>query len=130
MAKTENNCMPDFDDKSAKAFKEIVRVLEAALWTGSESIGLEWKGNDLLVFHDSGNTGLAATMIAKQLQLDVIGEIVKRAKLLRKHKGNFRIRLLGEEYSVAVEEYDHFGESAFTLTLKKRGKSDGSKSLS
>jgi hypothetical protein len=113
-----NNPTPENDDKPAKVFKELIRILEAALWMGVESIGLDWKGNDLLVFHNAGN---AATTIAKELQLDVLGEIVKRAQLLRKHKGYMRLRLLGEEYSVIVEEYDHFGESAFTLTMKKRG---------
>ncbi len=44
------------------------------------------------------------------------------AHIGRKHKGNMRLRLLGQEYSVAVEEYDSFGESAYTLTLMKRGK--------
>ena len=86
-----------------------------------ESVGLEWKGEDLLVFHESGGMGYGATRITKQVQLDVIAEIVKRAQLGRKHKGNMRLRLLGQEYSVAVEEYDSFGESAFTLKLKKRG---------
>ena len=113
--------MPENDHKSAKAFKELIRVLEAAVWTGVNSIGLEWKANDLLVFHNSGNMGVAATTIAKELQLDVLGEIVKRAKLLRKLKGYFKILLLGEEYSVVVDEYDRIGESAFTLALKKRG---------
>jgi len=56
------------------------------------------------------------------LQLEVIAEIMKRAQIGRKHKGNMRLRLLGQEYSVAVEEYDSFGESALTLKLKKRGK--------
>jgi hypothetical protein len=122
MASDENDPVPEDDDKSAKAFKEIIRVLEAAAWTGVESVGLEWKGQDLMVFHESGSMGYGATKIAKQLQLDVIAEIVKRAKIGRKHKGYMRLRLLGEEYSVAVEEYDSFGESAYTLTLKKRGK--------
>lgn len=77
------------------------------------------------MFHGDGN---AAATIAKELQLDVLSKIVKRAQLLRKHKGYMRIRLLGEEYSVIVEECDHLAESAFTLTLKKRGNSRGSKS--
>ena len=29
------------------------------------------------------------------------------------------VTLHGSEYEVIVEEYDSFGESAFTLTLKK-----------
>lgn len=122
MASDETAPVPESDDNSAKAFRELVRVLEAAAWTGVESIGLEWKGEDLMVFHESGGVGYGATKIAKQVQLDVIAEIVKRAQIGRTHKGNMRLRLLGQEYSVAVEEYDSFGESAYTLKLKKRGK--------
>ena len=114
--------MPKNDNKSEKVYKELIRVLEAAVWAGVESVGLEWKGSDLRVFHNIGNMGYGATKIAKELTLEVIAEIVSRAKLARKHKGNMPIRLLGEEYSVLVEEYEHFGESAYTLTLKKKGK--------
>jgi hypothetical protein len=122
MASNETKSKPEDDDKSAKAFKEIIRVLEAAVWVGVESLGLEWKGSELMVFHNVGSMGYGATKIAKELQLEVLAEIVNRAQIGRKHKGNMRLRLLGQEYSVAVEEYDSFGESAYTLTLKKRGK--------
>ena len=76
----------------------------------------------MLVFHEIGNEGYGTTKIAKQIQLDVIAEIAKRAQIGRRHKGTMRLPLLGQEYSVAVEEFDKFGESAYTLTLKKRGK--------
>jgi hypothetical protein len=122
MAPDENAPAPDDNDKSEKAFKELIRVLEAAALSGVESVGLEWKGSDLVVFHEIGNLGLGVTKIAKTLQLDVIAEIMKRAQIGRKHKGNMRLPLLGHEYSVAVEEYNSFGESAYTLTLKKSGK--------
>lgn len=122
MTSDEHAPVPDSDDKSTLAFEELIRVLEAAAWTGVESVVLEWKGGDLLVFHESGGVGYGATKIVKPLQLDVIAEIVKRAQIGRKHKGNMRLRLLGQEYSVAVEEYDSFGESAFALKLKQRGK--------
>ena len=120
MAFDETSSIPEDHDKYEMAFKELVRVLEAAASSGVESIGLEWQGDDLLVFHAS--EGHAATKIPKHLQLEFIAEIVKRAQIGRKHKGNMRLRLLGQEYSMAVEEYDSFGESAYTLTLKKRGK--------
>jgi hypothetical protein len=112
--------IPEDDDKYDMAFKELIRVLEAAASSGVESIGLEWQGDDLLVFHASD--GHAATTIPKHLQLEVIAEIVGRAKIGCKQKGNMRLPLLGQEYIVAVAEYDRFGESAYTLTLKKRGK--------
>ena len=57
MASDENASAPEDDDKSAMAFKELIRVLEAAASAGVESIGLEWKGSDLVVFHESGNIG-------------------------------------------------------------------------
>jgi hypothetical protein len=118
MISDENAPTPEDDDKSAMAFKELIRVLEAAAWAGVESVGLEWKGDELLIFHENGNVG----KIAKTLTLEVIAEIMKRAQIERRHKGNMRLIILGQEYSVAVEEYDSFGESAYTLTLKKRGK--------
>jgi len=116
----ETSSIPEDDDKSAVAFKELIRVLEAAALAGVESIGLEWQGDDLLVFRAS--EGHAAAKIAKHLQLEVIAEIVERAHIGRKHKGTILLPLHGHGYSVAVEEYDRFGESAYTLTLKKRGK--------
>ncbi len=118
MTSNENVPAPVDDDKSALAFKELIRVLEAAAWAGVESVGQEWKCDDLLIFHENGSVG----KIAKTLTLEVIAEIMKRAQIGRKHKGNMRLLLLGQEYSVAVEEYDGFGESAYTLTLKLRGK--------
>jgi hypothetical protein len=120
MASAENAPTPEDDDKSAMAIRELIRILEAAILAGVESVGLEWQGDDLLMFHES--EAHAAAKIAKPLQVDVIAEIVKRAQIGRKHKGTMRLLLLGQEYSVAVEEYDRFGESAYTLTLKKRGK--------
>ena len=117
MDSDDNSPAPGDDDKSALAFKELIRVLEAAAWAGVESVGQEWKCDDLLIFHENGSVG----KIAKTLTLEVIAEIMKRAQIGRKHKGNMRLSLLGREYSVAVEEYDSFGESAYTLTLKKRG---------
>ncbi len=121
MASDENTSVPDDDDKYEKAFKELIRLLEAAVLAGVESIGLEWQDDDLLVFHDTGSKGYVAK-IAKELQLEIIAEVVSRAQIGRKHKGNMRLTLLGQEYSVPVAEYDRFGEAAYTLTLKQRGK--------
>ena len=68
MSSDENAPAPEDDDKSAIAFKELIRVLEAAASTGVESVGLEWRGSDLLVFHDTGSKGYVATKVAKPLQ--------------------------------------------------------------
>ena len=104
---------------SDKAFGEIVRVLEGAVRAGVDSVGLEYKGRELMVFYQRGQMGLGAGSIPEDLQQAVIEEIVKRAGLERKSRGKMPLTLLGSEYDVIVEEYDSFGESAFNLTLKK-----------
>jgi hypothetical protein len=112
-------------EKSKAAFQELVRVLEEAVRAGANSIGLEYKDRDLMVFHNVGSVGLGAARISQELQQDVIGEIVQRAGLSRKSRGNMRVSLLCKDYEAVVEEYDSFGESAFTITLKERKKNRG-----
>ena len=114
--------MPDNTDNSNKAFREPVRILEEAVQAGANSIGLEYEGRDLIVYHQFGSTGLGAARIPQELQEDVIGEIVDRAGLSRKSKEKMQVKLLGKDYEAAVKEYDSFGESAFTITLKERKK--------
>ena len=117
--------MPENPGKSNRAFRELVRVLEEAVRAGVKSIGLEYKGRDLMVFYQAGPLGLGAGRIPQELQQDVIAELVKRAGLSRKPRGKMQIGLLGKDYEAIVEEYDSFGESAFTITLKERKKKAG-----
>ena len=104
---------------SEAAFRELVRVLEEAVQTGADSVGLEWEDRDLVVYLNFGNTGFGAVSIPRDLQGPVLGELIERANLTRKPKGRMQVNLLGKDYVVTVKEYDSFGESAFTLTLKK-----------
>ena len=102
-----------------KAFQEIIRVLEAAVEAGVNSVGLEYKGAELMVFYQRGQVGFGAGSIPEHLQQAVIDEIVQRAGLKRKSRGKMSVALHGSEYEVIVEEYDSFGESAFNLTLSE-----------
>jgi hypothetical protein len=117
--------MHDDTVSSDKAFQELVRLLEEAVRAGAHSVGLEYKGRDLLVFHNVGNTGFGASRISQELQQEVIEELVRKAGLSRKSRGKLPVRLLGKDYEVIVEEYDSFGESAFNLTLKERKRKAG-----
>jgi hypothetical protein len=112
-------------DKSDKAFLELVRILEEAVQTGADSVGLEYEDRNWIVYHNFGNTGLGAARIAKELQWEVIGEINKRAGLSRKARGKMQVRLLGKDYEVAVDQHESFGESVFNLTLKEKKKKSG-----
>ena len=89
------------------------------------SVGLEYKGRDLIVFHNVGNVDLGASHISQELQQAVIEELVKRAGLSRKSRGKMQVSLLGKDYKAVVEEYDSFGESAFTVSLRERKKRTG-----
>ena len=117
--------MPENTHNSARAFQELVRVLEEAVRAGVDSVGLEYKGRDLMVFHQAGPLGLGAGRIPQELQQDVVAELVKRAGLSRKPRGKMQGTLLGKDYEAIVEEYDSFGESAFNLTLKERKEKAG-----
>lgn len=117
--------MSEDSEKSEAAFQELVRMLEEAVRSGVSSIGLEYKGRELLVFHQAGPLGLGATRICEDLKQTVIKELVKRAGLSRKTKGKMQVSLLGKEYEAVVEEYDSFGETAFTITLRERSKKKG-----
>ena len=79
--------MPDDTDNSARAFHELLRMLEEAVRAGADAVGLEYKGRDLMVFHNFGNAGLGASRIPHELQQEVLEELVKRAGLSRKSKG-------------------------------------------
>jgi hypothetical protein len=117
--------MPDNTDTSDQAFQELVHVLEEAVRAGVNSVGLEYKSRDLMVFHNVGSVGLGAARIPQELQQAVIEELVKRAGLSRKSRGKMQVRLLDKDYEAVVEEYDSFGESAYNLTLKERKKKAG-----
>jgi hypothetical protein len=117
--------MSESTERSSRGFQELVRVLEGAVRVGVASIGLEYKGRELLVFHQTGPIGFSAARIPEDLQQAAIEEIVHLAGLSRKSKGKVPATLLGRDYEVVVEEYDSFGESAYSLTLKERKKKAG-----
>lgn len=117
--------MPDTSDNSTRAFQELVRVLEEAARAGVNSIGLEYKDRDLMVFYQAGPLGIGAGHIPRDLKQDVIAELVKRAGLSRKRRGKMQVCLLGKDYEAVVERYESFGEWAYDVTLKERKKKTG-----
>jgi hypothetical protein len=117
--------MPHDNDSSDRAFQELIRVLEGALDAGVTTVELEYKGGDLEVFYCVGNIGLGASCIAADLKQAVINELVKRARPFRKSRGKMSVGLLGKDYEVLVERFDSFGEWAYRLTVKERGKKAG-----
>jgi uncharacterized protein YodC (DUF2158 family) len=114
--------MPENGDQ---AFQHLVQVLEEAVRTGANAVGLEWEGQDLSVVHYFGSMGRAEALIPHKLGQEVIQEIVSRSRLADRARGKMWVCLLGKDYEVVIDERDDFGESAFTLTLKKSKKKEG-----
>jgi hypothetical protein len=112
-------------DNSAKALRELVRVLEEAVQAGVHSVGLEYKDGELMVFHNFGNVAFGASRIAEDLRQGVIDVLVKGAGLSRKSRGKMQIRLLDKDFDAVAERYESFGERAYNLTLKERTKKTG-----
>jgi hypothetical protein len=114
--------MPRDADNSAKALRELIRVLEETVKAGADCLELEWEDRDLVAYQYLGHTGIGAVAIPQDLQEAVVKEIVRRAKLSRTPTGTMLLTLLGNEYDVFVKQYDSFGEAAFTLRLNKARK--------
>jgi hypothetical protein len=111
--------MSDSVSKSEQAFRELIRVLEAAVRAGANSVGLEREGGDLMVVHYFGCRGQAEGPIPKEVEQAVLEEIVSRAGLAHSPRGEMQINLAGNDYKVIVDQRDDFGESAFNLLLKR-----------
>ena len=109
---------------SDEALRELIRVLEEAIQSRADAVGLEWEGQDLMVVHYFGSMGRAEAPIPQELEQAVIEEIVKRAGLADKFRGKMQVCLFGKDHEVVVDERDTFGQSEFTLTLKKSGKKE------
>jgi hypothetical protein len=111
--------MPENADQSDQAFQHLVRLLEKAVRAGADAVGLEREEQDLAVVHYFGSVGRAEAPVPQDLKQAVVEEIVKRAGLADKSRGTMPISLLGKDYDVVVDQRDNWGESEFTLTLKK-----------
>lgn len=59
-------------------------------------------------------------LLTEILKRSLFGYIIEAANLENKPKGSIVVELHGKEYTINVEEYNHFGESAFKLTFKKQ----------
>ena len=111
--------MRTHDDQRDKALQKLQQMLEEAVGAGADSIELEYVAEGLEVMYVSESTGSGDVIDDRVLASGITGLIVDRAKLARKSRGVMNWTLFGGQYSITVEEYDGFGESAFRLRLGK-----------
>jgi len=103
----------------SKAIQKFTEILENAVEAGADSVTLEYETEGIEVCYMFGNMGLGAVLIDQELESEVVGYIVDNAKLDKKPRGKMLMNLKGKQYTFLVKEYEHFGESAFEIFLKR-----------
>jgi hypothetical protein len=70
-------------------------------------------------FFTFGNTGAGDILVDRTLEAKVMSLISDRAGLERKSSGVLQWESHGQRLKIRVDEYDSFGETAYTLTFPK-----------
>lgn len=103
----------------SRGFQMLTEILEDAVDSGADSVRLEYVSEGLEVSYMFGNAGLGSVITDPEVEREIIRYIVENARLEKRPRGRMQMDLLGKQYTIMVEEFDHFGESAFKLSLKK-----------
>lgn len=101
------------------AIQIFTEILEKAVEATADYVTFEHVSEGIEVFYMFGDTGFGAVLIDHELEGEVVGYIVEKAKLDKKPRGKMLMNLKGKQYTVFVKEYEHFGESAFEISLKR-----------
>ena len=90
-------------------------------WPGSIAFNaLEFaKEGGLEVFFMVGYTGVGGILVDQTLEAEFMGLIHERAGLEEKPTGVMQWESHGQILEIQVEEYESFGETAYTLTFLK-----------
>lgn len=106
-------------NKGHKGSSEFLKIIELAIYEGADSVTIEYDDNGLEVCNWIGSLGIGEILVGRDIEQNLIEYIIDTAKLENKTKGKIAIKLDGAGYTINVDEYDHFGESAFKLLIKK-----------
>lgn len=105
----------------AKAVELLQRILDHAAEVGADMVDLERVPEGLEILYCAGPTGVGGLLETPELEAPLVDLIVRRARLTRKSEGSFTCRIQGQTRTIAVEEYDSFGEACFRLKLGSAG---------
>jgi hypothetical protein len=111
MSKTDKN-------KKYTGSSEFIKIIELAVHEGADSITMEYN-DGLRVCNWIGTVSIADVFVDPDYEKELIGYIIEAANLEDEPKGSIVVDLHGTAYTINVEEYNHFEESAFKFTFKK-----------
>ncbi|MEM7134783.1 MAG: hypothetical protein AAF702_51475 [Chloroflexota bacterium] len=98
--------------------KALQKILEEAVDFDAESVTLEYASEGLEIYFMRGHMGAGHVISDKKRVREIIRDVVDEANLERKAGGTIHLKISNKPYTVRVEEYDNFGDSAFRLSLK------------
>ena len=100
------------------AADKLQQIIDRAVDNGATSVTIEYaQEGGLEVCFMYGNTGEGGIPVDSDMEGQVMDLIVQQAGLDKKSSGVLHCTTHGKEIDIQVEEYDSFGETAFTLTL-------------
>ncbi len=105
---------------------KMQEIVDEAVGSGADAVTVEYaKEGGLEVIFMFGNRGVGGILVDRSLQGEVMGLIHDRAGMEEEVTGVLHWESHGRELEIEVEEYDSFGETAYTLTFPKVGRARG-----
>ncbi len=107
-------------DSQALASAKMQEILDRAIDAGADAVTIEFaKEGGLEVLFVFGNTGVGDILVEQSLEAEVMTQIYEQAGLEEKSRGVLHWEWHGQNLEINVEEYESFGENAYTLTFPK-----------
>ncbi len=107
-------------DPESLAIAKMQEIVDQAVDSGADSVTIEFaKEGGLEVLFTFGNTGVGDILVDRTLEAEVMTLIHDRAGLEDEASGVLHWESGGQRLKIMVEEYDSFGETAYTLTFPK-----------
>jgi len=103
-------------DSQALANAKMQEILDRAIDAGADAVTIEFaKEGGLEVFFVIGDTGVGDILVERSLEAEVMKLIYEQAGLDEKLYGVLHWEYHGQNLEINVEQYDSFGETAYTL---------------
>jgi len=107
-------------DTETLAIAKMQEIVDEAVDAGVDAVTIEFaKEGGLEVLFVFGNTSFGGILVDRTLESEVMGLIHERAGLEEKPAGVMHWEPHGQNLEIRVEEYESFGETAYTLTFPK-----------
>jgi hypothetical protein len=107
-------------DNEILAIAKMQEIIDEAVDAEVDAVTIEFaKEGGLEVIFMVGNTGVGGILVDRILETEVMGLIHERAELEEKTAGVMHWESHGQNLEIRVEQYDSFGENAYTLTFPK-----------